>query len=205
MSNPPIPLPPMDANVQRYTFTAGMRIDADGANGHDGSGRAAYADGKNGTQPLDYLANAGGAGNWWGIVVDKQGNPIKQTADDPAPGYYISTTSYTHPGKLATDPARYLDAAVDRFIVLPRHWRAEARGVVLGCHCVVYDLRTTKSCDAVVGDFGPKDKLGEGSIALAEFFGINSDPKTGGTDDKRFRYTFYPGVVAQGYRLIPAV
>jgi hypothetical protein len=182
-----------------------MRIDADGANGHDGSGRAAYADGKNGTNPLDYLANAGKPGNWWGIVVDGKGVPIKQSATDPAPDYYISTTSYTHPDKLAADPARYLDSAVDRFIVLPRHWRAEARGVVLGCHCVIYDLRTTRSCDAVVGDFGPKDKVGEGSIALAKFFGINSDPKTGGTEDKRFRYTFYPGVVAQGYRLIPAV
>ncbi|NCU92315.1 MAG: hypothetical protein EBV44_10280 [Synechococcaceae bacterium WB7_1B_046] len=84
MSNPPIPLPPMDANVQRYTFTAGMRIDADGANGHDGSGRAAYADGKTGTQPLDYLANAGKPGNWWGIVVDGKGVPIKQAATDPA-------------------------------------------------------------------------------------------------------------------------
>lgn len=33
---------------------------------------------------------------------------------------------------------------------------------------------------AIVADIGPKDQLGEGSIALAEALGIPSSPRTGG-------------------------
>lgn len=197
-----IPLPNQDPNVNRYTFVAGMTIDADGANGHDGSRRGAY--GPKGTDPLDHLANAGEPGNWWGIVTNKNtGKPIVQGIHDPAPGYYVSTTSYTHKDRLESDPARYLDSAVDMFVVLPSHWRKEIREIVLGCHCVVVDLNTKSNCNAVVADFGPKDHLGEGSIALAKYFKLDFDPKKGGTDQKRFKYTFYPGVAALGYRLIP--
>ena len=96
------PLPKLNSDGS-YTFLAGMTIDADGANGHDGSGRAAY--GPPGTDPLDYLANAGHEGNWWGIVT-VAGRPVVQHAGNPAPGYYISTTSYQREGYAITDPAR---------------------------------------------------------------------------------------------------
>jgi hypothetical protein len=42
---------------------------------------------------LDFWENAGQPGNWWGIVTDNglpNGNPVIQTANDPAPGFYIS-------------------------------------------------------------------------------------------------------------------
>ena len=197
----PVPPPDQDANVNRYTFVAGMAIDADGANGHDGSGRGAY--GPAGTKPLDYLANAGKEGNWWGIATDRTGKPILQKKGDPAPGYYVSTTSYFHKDRLESDPSRYLDAAVDMFVVLPSHWRKEIRGILLGCHCVVMDVANKKMVNAVVGDFGPQDKLGEGSIALAKFFGIDFNRETGSTGGSRkFKYSFYPNVAAPGYRLI---
>jgi len=35
--------------------------------------------------------------------------------------------------------------------------------------------------EAIYADIGPKNHLGEGSIALAEALGIPSDPKRGGT------------------------
>jgi hypothetical protein len=194
------PLPPLNYDGS-YTFLAGMSIDADGANGHDGSGRGAY--GPPGTQPLDYLANAGHEGNWWGIVTVK-GRPVVQHAGDPAPGYYVSTTSYQREGRALTDPARYLDSATEMFIVIPSHWRMQAAGIVLGCRAVVHDSLTGREAECIVGDFGPRSHLGEGSIALAKFFGLNADPKRGGTEEQRFCYTFFPGSSVAGYELQPA-
>jgi hypothetical protein len=193
-------LPPLNYDGS-YTFLAGMTIDADGANGHDGSGRAAY--GPPGTDPLDHLANAGHEGNWWGIVT-VAGRPVVQHAGDPAPGYYISTTSYQREGMAITDPARYLDSACEMFIVLPNHWRMQAAGIVLGCRAVVHDSETGREIECIVGDFGPRSHLGEASIALAKAFGINADPKTGGVEEHRFCYTFFPGSSRTGYELQPA-
>ena len=194
------PLPPLNYDGS-YTFLAGMTIDADGANGHDGSGRGAY--GPPGTDPLDYLANAGHEGDWWGIVT-VAGRPVVQHAGDPAPGYYISTTSYQREGLAITDPARYLDSACEMFIVLPNHWRMQAAGIVLGCRAVVHDSETGREIECIVGDFGPRSHLGEASIALAKAFGINADPKTGGVEEHRFCYTFFPGSSRTGYELQPA-
>jgi Fungal chitosanase of glycosyl hydrolase group 75 len=65
-----------------------LGIDADGS---------PHAYHPNGSPPgLDYLANAGKPGNWYGIVTDNQkasGNPVVQGSSDPAPGFYISSTA----------------------------------------------------------------------------------------------------------------
>jgi hypothetical protein len=203
----PKPLPPQNPDGS-YSFTAGMAVDADGANGADGSGRAAY--GPPGTRPLDYLANAGsGRGNWWGVVMDSHGNPVVQGPQDPAPGYFISTTSYQRSVDGEGQPLprtsvyRYLDSATEFFIVVPSHWRSLARGVVLGCKATITDTETDKSIDGLVGDFGPRSHLGEASIAYASEFGLNANPKTGGTEQERFLYTFWPDVPADGYELQP--
>ncbi len=95
------------------------------------------------------------------------------------------------------------------YIVLPSHWRALAVGVVLGCKATITDRTTGKVLMAAgVLDFGPKSKLGEASIACAKFFDIDSSPKSGGTNEKRFIYTFFPGVPAEingvTYQLQPA-
>jgi hypothetical protein len=87
-----------------YFYEAGMMIDADGAY------RAYHPDPGKG---LDYLGNAGRPGNWWALVTDngkKTGTPIVQGPDDPAPGYYISTTSLQDSSKKRTDPTQYVDA-----------------------------------------------------------------------------------------------
>ena len=176
-----------------------MAIDADGANGQTG-GVPVYAPKGFTPAPLDFLANGGEPGNWFGVVTDTDkasGTPIKQSKSDPAPGAYVSATSYRWPALARTNPLAYVDAASVPYIVLHSHWRAQAVGVVLGCKATVKDTKTGKILDAAgVMDFGPRAKLGEASVACAKFFGIPSSPKDGGTDEKRFIYTFFPGVPA---------
>lgn len=190
-----IPLPKRNKDGSYTTGLAGMAIDADGANGQTG-GRPVYAPAGFTPAPLDYLANAGKPGNWFGIVTDTKGKPVVQGAGDPAPGAYVSATSYRWPERSRTDPRAYVDAASVPYIVIPSHWRKEAVGVVLGCRATVYDTKTKRLLQCGVLDFGPKGKIGEASIACAEFFGVPSSPKNGGTDTKRFIYTFYPGAPA---------
>lgn len=174
-----------------------MAIDGDGA-------RNVYAP-KGFGDPLDYLENAGKPGNYYGVVTDNgkpDGTPVRQGPDDPFPGYYISATSYEHDGYSRTDPRRYVDSNAVIYIVVPGHWRMEAQGVVLGCRATVE--RSGVIVEAAVLDFGPKWKCGEASIACARYFGVPSSPKNGGTAERKFRYTFFPGVPADGYELKPA-
>jgi len=176
-----------------------MMIDADGANGQTG-GVPVYGPKGFTPEPLDFLANAGEPGNWFGIVTDtgrRDGNPVLQNSNGPVPGAFVSATSYRWPELARTDPRAYVDAASVPYIVLPGHWRKAAIGVVLGCKAIVRDSKTGKILEASgVLDFGPQGKLGEASIACAEFFGIPSSPKSGGTTEKRFVYTFFPGIPA---------
>lgn len=176
-----------------------MEIDGDGANGQTG-GVPVYAPQGFTPASLDFLANAGGPGNWFGVVTDTgaaNGKPVKQTSSGPAPGAYVSATSYRWPQLSRIDPLAYVDAASVPFIVLPSQWRKQAVGVVLGCKATVKDTKTGKILNAAgVMDFGPRAKLGEASVACAQFFGIPSSPKDGGTSEKRFIYTFFPGTPA---------
>lgn len=190
-----IPLPRMNADKSYTTDAAGMAIDGDGANGQ--SSPPVYAPA--GMPSLDFLANAGGPGNWYGVVTDTgkaSGRPVVQKPGDPKPGAYVSATSYEHAGLSRANPLRYVDAYRVPYIVLPGHWRAEARGVVLGCRATVTDTKIGKVIEAAVLDFGPRSKLGEASIACARFFGVPSSCKNGGTDQRRFIYQFWPGVAA---------
>src|SRR5215204_5129858 len=61
-----IPLPPRNADGSYTTPPAGMSIDADGANGQT-RGVPVYAPRGFTPAPLDFLANAGGPGNWFGV------------------------------------------------------------------------------------------------------------------------------------------
>lgn len=169
------------------SFRADMQVDSDGS-------PRSY--GPKGTQPLDYLANAGHPGNWWGIATDKNGNPYIQGPNDPCPGYYISTTSYLVPHYAKNDPRRYLDSEKVRFIVIPGQLVRMVAPVVMGCRATVQDIKTGKIIEAMVGDTGPRNALGEASIAVCKDFGVDANPKHGGTSDVRFNYTFYPGQIS---------
>ena len=79
---PKVPLPQRNADGSYTTSPAGMAIDADGANGQTG-GVPVYAPQGFTPGPLDFLANAGGPGNWFGVVTDtgeEDGTPVKQNA-----------------------------------------------------------------------------------------------------------------------------
>ena len=154
-----------------FFYESGLMIDADGAY------RAYHPDNRPG---LDYLGNAGKPGNWWALVTDNgqpSGNPVIQCSTDPAPGYYISTTSLEDRTKDRKDPRRYVDAASINFFVLPGRL---GLGAKLGDFGVVIRPQSNNYQYAIYGDVGPAAKLGEGSIALAAALGIPSDPKCGG-------------------------
>ncbi|MFV8753621.1 hypothetical protein ACNOYE_23960 [Nannocystaceae bacterium ST9] len=155
---------------QSVMFRAGMAIDA------DGSPHAYHPD----DTGLDFLANAGEPGNWWALVVDGEGVPIVQTAADPAPGYHVSMTALEDRTRATTDPRRYVDAETIAFVVLPpalKKWS----GAKLGDLALVVDPESGKRSLAMFADLGPRDRLGEGSIALAKALGIPDDPRRGGT------------------------
>jgi hypothetical protein len=166
-----------------FFYEAGMMIDADGAY------RAYHPDNKSG---LDYLGNGGKPGNWWALVTDNgqpSGNPITQQQTDPAPGFYISTTTLEDQSKDRTDPQRYVDSESINFIVLPGRL---ALGAKLGDLAVVIKPKGNVCGYAVYADVGPANKIGEASIALASTLGIPSSPKNGGIGHG-LAYIVFPG------------
>ncbi len=116
-----------------------------------------------------------------------------------------------HGDKTAQDETTYkpdLNADVDRYIVVPPAIRNGVEGVVMGCLALVVDTRTGKHTAAVVGDIGPRKKLGEISCATASAIGLNPSPVSGGTDSHVIKYVLFPGIpaVVEGktYHLQPA-
>lgn len=173
-----------------YLVHCGLNIDGDGANGISG-GIACYVPVGSGLPNLDYLANAGHPGNWWGIYCNG-GIPVLQDASMPVPGAYISTTSlqlHQHP---ANRPERYIDAVAVPFIVVPKKFIDAVPGIVLGCRATAEYKGVI--IEAVSADVGPD--FGEGSIALAKALGIPGSPKSGGVTG---------GVIMRIYPGTPAV
>jgi hypothetical protein len=193
-----------EENDGRVHFLADGDIDADGANGQNGK-IAAYKSDNTGSE---LLANGGMkivsgkvicAHSWARDVV------IIGTDNEPKifPGGIIaSKTWYRHPGKLAGDPAAYVDAETVPYIVVPPLIIQETAGVVRGCKARI----TYKgiSVDCVVADRGPAKKIGELSIAAARAVGLPSSPRHGGTEKAEILYELFPGVAAPGYVLQPA-
>ena len=107
-------------------FTSGATLDGDGANGQF-DGDPCYAPRGYPGKTLDVIDNAGGTGNWYGVVTDTgedDGNPIIQGADDPCPGAYVSATSLhlrdANGNSLPhSSPFKYVDSATVPFIVVP--------------------------------------------------------------------------------------
>jgi len=162
-------------------FETGLNIDADGS-------PRAY--GPSGTKALDYLANAGHPGNWWGIVADQSGNPVIQGENDPYPGYYVSTTSLQNFKYKEEDPRRYVDSEKVPFFVLPLDESKKMDGVKLGDFGVVWNRRKNIHNYCIIADIGPRNQIGEGSVSLAKNLGINSDAKVGGQSKEVVFYLF---------------
>jgi glycosyl hydrolase group 75 (putative chitosanase) len=165
-------------------FVSGLAIDADGAP------RAYHPKGS--PPGLDFLANAGEPGNWFGIVTDNRGNPYVQTADDPAKGFYVSATSLVDRSRAARDPRRYVDSSTVPYLALPS--LVQDAGARLGDLAAVRNRDNGKVAFAIVADTGPRGKIGEGSMALAKALGLKSSPKTGsGAGDRDVAYVVFTG------------
>ena len=169
------------AGTSAFFYESGMTIDADGAPN-------AYHPENTG---LDDLANAGAPGRWEGLAKDGDGQPFIQGENDPFPGYYVSATALADHSKAVNDPARYVDASKIPFIVLPGGM-ARQIGARPGDFAVVFNQRNGKSSFAIYGDVGPADRIGEGSVALAENLGIHSDARNGGAR-RGVVYLVFPG------------
>jgi hypothetical protein len=164
-----------------FFYESGMTIDADGAPN-------AYHPDNTG---LDDLSNAGSPGSWEGLAKDGDGEPFIQGPNDPFPGYYVSATALADRSKPANDPTRYVDASKIPFLVLPGGM-ARQLGARPGDFAVVFNERNGKSSYAIFGDVGPWDRIGEGSMALAENLGVRSDARNGGAR-RGIVYLVFPG------------
>lgn len=169
------------AGTSAFFFESGMTIDADGAP------NAYHPD----NLGLDDLANAGAPGRWEGLAKDADGEPFIQGPDDPFPGYYVSATALADHLKAVNDPTRYVDASRIPFVVLPGGMAREI-GARPGDFAIVFNHRNGKGSYAIFADVGPHDRIGEGSVALAENLGIRSDARNGGTRGGIF-FLVFPG------------
>lgn len=153
-----------------------MAIDCDGA---------PNAYGPPGKPGLDYLANAGSDGNWYGIVTDnglKTGRPIVQGPNDPFPGMYIAATSLRDHSKNPHDPTAYVDASKIPYLVVPGEV-IEDHEIHVGDVGLCYNVATKLWAAGIVADVGPHRHYGEGSICMAKTIGIkNASPRNGGVD-----------------------
>jgi hypothetical protein len=145
----------------------GMSIDADGAP------RAYSPTPKKG---LDALEHAGSPEHWDGIATTEDGEPILQGPEDPAPGYYVSTTALQDHSYPSDNQNRYVNASMVPYIALP----ATEDGPQLSDLALVLNTRTGKASPAIFADIS--DVPGEGSIALAERLDVSSDARRGGAD-----------------------
>lgn len=153
-------------------YEGGMQIDADGS-------PRSYGPSNSG---LDYTANAGSPGNWYGIVADSSGNPVIQGPTNPCPGMYVSTTALQDHEKTINDPNRYVDSEKINYISVASDL-IKLYGIKMGDLAAVYYRNTNTLCTAVCADIGPRTKYGEGSIALATQLGINNNARHGGCSD----------------------
>jgi hypothetical protein len=189
------------------TFVAGATLDGDGANGQAGQSPC-YAPLSYGGSTLDVIGNAGRPGNWWGVVTDNgqaNGTPIVQGESDPAPGAYISMTAlnlFGPDGAALPDssPFKYVDSATVPYISLPAIVIQSARGVVVGCRCVVTNRQNGASVVGVVADSGNNDHIGEISAACAKALGLRvgilHEANGGGASRAIIGYEFFPDTAA---------
>ncbi len=104
---------------------------------------------------------------FFAMATDTGGVPIVQGAGDPKPGYFVSTTALKQPGQNVRTPQAQLDSNTVPFAVIPGTWQSSGKpGPRLGDFGVAWRRSNGKLATFVVGDTGPRNKLGEGSVAL---------------------------------------
>lgn len=146
---------------------------------------------------------------FFGMATDADGLPIIQGETDPNPGYFVSTTALRQPNEESRSPRAYLDSNTVPFAVIPRNWQPGGNpSPKLGDFGVAYRRSTGKLAYFVVGDIGPRNKLGEGSVALHQALG--NDPfmmRYGkrrayrGIGGRDVAYVLFPGSARPGEHL----
>jgi hypothetical protein len=113
---------------------------------------------------------------------------------------YQSQTAYYNGGK-------FLNADVDKYIVIPPQVRSMVPPTVMGCQARMTNLTTAKWSAAVTGEIGPDDKTGEAAYCLAK----QLNPKithNSGDSNRIYLYELWPGIPAvvdgKTYKLEPA-
>lgn len=162
------------------SWESGAAVDGDGS-------PFCYAPLGSALRGLDALGNAGKPGDWWGLACDDAGEPYIQAHDDPAPGYYISTTALADRGLPDTNPRKYVNSEKVPYVSVPRIL-LKAMGVKLGDFALVE--RNDKSTGAIVADVGPPNEIGEISIFAAKQLGIPDSPRNGGVS-RGVKYTIF--------------
>jgi hypothetical protein len=177
---------------EKVTFTADADIDADGANGQNGA-RAAYMADDSGSE---LLANGGmgirhgeavGTTDWFKDIVVVEGGKPKIFPG----GVIVSKTAYKIRGEQEDTPKRYVDSETVPYVVVPPVIIQKTKGVVRGCFARV--TYKGQSVDCMVGDVGPRKKIGEISMAAARAVGMNPSPRSGGEERKIVQYEVFPG------------
>jgi N-acetylmuramoyl-L-alanine amidase len=102
--------------------------------------------------------------------------------------HHQSATAYYNGGK-------YLNADVDKYIVIPPQVRSMVEGKVMGCKAILTNLDSELPQDAVTGEIGPDDKTGEAAYCLAKIVNPNITHNSG---DKSliYLYELWPDVPA---------
>lgn len=107
--------------------------------------------------------------------------------EGPYAGYFVSTTTWRAPGRNPCEPSRYLNALTIPFIVVPNDRKFRRLGMGVGDVAVVYAPETDTLVFAVVGDLGPAEGLGEGSIAISMALAGTKDLPRKRADIKAYR------------------
>jgi hypothetical protein len=124
----------------------------------------------------------------------------------PAHGdqHHQAMTAYYSGGR---EGGQYLNADVDRYIVIPPQIRSMVPGVVMGCRGRVTNLKTKVMKEGVIGDIGPDDKTGETAYCLAKLLNPMVEYNSGDLDYE-YLYEIWPDVPATidgfTYKLQPA-
>ena len=141
------------------------------------------------------------------MITDGQDNPIVQQPGNakkhPYPSLYVSCTAYWHQEYPEEDCRAWVDAEKINYSVIPSSVRMAVEPKFLGCLATIEDLKHHKTLECVCAEVGPSTHMGEASMKAAHHFGLNADPKVGGSSDrKRFHYRFWPGRPASGWKLL---